>query len=240
MQLVRITPVGGVTNECRPLCNEQHKEDSGHPRRDGGPIRRHIRHRGRVAADRYQVRLLPGRRRRHRAEDQNGYIKVQRAILDMRRADVLPWSWIVDNTRWMQKPTPGTPSRTRSRTSARRTARRSGGKLVAVEVWCESESVAGVLYPATSKWDVPLYPVRVRRLTRSSIPRHRPTRTTARARHLLRRRPRPSGLRDRVEPRGEAHRALWPRRHRLHPLGLRRRRRRRTRPYRDTQRSRAG
>jgi hypothetical protein len=29
-----------------------------------------------------------------------------------------------------------------------------------VEVWCESESVAGVLWPIAYKWDVPLYPIK--------------------------------------------------------------------------------
>lgn len=29
-----------------------------------------------------------------------------------------------------------------------------------VEVWCESESVAGVIWPVTNEWDVPLYPMK--------------------------------------------------------------------------------
>jgi hypothetical protein len=29
-----------------------------------------------------------------------------------------------------------------------------------VEVWCESESVAGVIWPVTSEWDVPLFPIK--------------------------------------------------------------------------------
>ena len=33
-----------------------------------------------------------------------GYGKVQRAIVDLRRAGRLPWHWIADNTRWRRKP----------------------------------------------------------------------------------------------------------------------------------------
>jgi hypothetical protein len=31
---------------------------------------------------------------------------------------------------------------------------------VCVEVWCESDSIAGVLWPVTRKWDLPLYPAK--------------------------------------------------------------------------------
>ena len=29
-----------------------------------------------------------------------------------------------------------------------------------VEVWCESESVAGVIWPVADEWDVPLFPIK--------------------------------------------------------------------------------
>lgn len=91
----------------------------------------------------------------------NGYVKVQRAILDMRRNGRIPWAWIVDNTRWMRKPRSYSSVEEALRDTAamyRRAIWRDADQLL--EVWCESESVAGVLYPITSKWDVPLYPMK--------------------------------------------------------------------------------
>jgi hypothetical protein len=89
----------------------------------------------------------------------NGYNKVQRAILEMRRSRRIPYSWIVDNTRWMRKPTTygSLEEALRETAESYRRALWRDAK-VAVEVWCESESVAGVLYPVTERWDVPLYP----------------------------------------------------------------------------------
>lgn len=90
-----------------------------------------------------------------------GYVKVQRAILKMRREHRIPWSWIVDSNRWMRKPeTWGSIDEMLADAAAsyRRALWRDSS--VAVEVWCESESVAGVLYPVTAKWDVPLYPIK--------------------------------------------------------------------------------
>ena len=34
----------------------------------------------------------------------DGYRKVQRAVLQMRRAGLIPYEWITDSTRWMRKP----------------------------------------------------------------------------------------------------------------------------------------
>ncbi|NJD65944.1 MAG: hypothetical protein FIB00_12000 [Chloroflexi bacterium] len=90
-----------------------------------------------------------------------GYVKVQRAILEMRRSGRIPWPWIVDTNRWMRKPrTWGSVEELLEETA--RTYRRAlwRNAPVLLEVWCESESVAGVLYPVTSKWDVPLYPIK--------------------------------------------------------------------------------
>lgn len=90
-----------------------------------------------------------------------GYVKVQRAILKMRREGRIPWSWIVDTNRWMRKPTTwGSVEEMLDDASASYRHALWHDSNVAVEVWCESESVAGVLYPVTSKWDVPLYPIK--------------------------------------------------------------------------------
>jgi hypothetical protein len=90
---------------------------------------------------------------------QSGYVMVQRALLEMRRRNTIPWQWIVDSTRWMRKPT-SYDSKEHAIASIAHFYRRSlwTEAETAVEVWCESESVAGVLYPVTEKWDVPLYP----------------------------------------------------------------------------------
>jgi hypothetical protein len=94
-------------------------------------------------------------------KNDSGYRKVQLAILDMRRDGTIPWDWIVDTTRWMRKPTTwGSPEEALEEVAS--TYRRALwlNAPVTVEVWCESESVAGVLDPVTAKWDVPLYPIK--------------------------------------------------------------------------------
>jgi hypothetical protein len=91
----------------------------------------------------------------------SGYVKVQRAILKMRRDGILPWSWITDSSRWMRKPKSWNSVEdvlADAASSYRKTLWRDAA--TAVEVWCESESVAGVLLPVTAKWDVPLYPLK--------------------------------------------------------------------------------
>lgn len=94
-------------------------------------------------------------------KNDSGYNKIQRAVLDLRRSGQMPWGWIVDTNRWMRKPTsyesPGDALDDLA-SSYRRALWQDS--TVAVEVWCESESVAGVLHPVTSKWDVPLYPIK--------------------------------------------------------------------------------
>jgi hypothetical protein len=91
----------------------------------------------------------------------SGYVKVQRAILQMRRDGVLPWAWITDNSRWMRKPQSwDSVEDVLADTAAAYRKALWRDNPTAVEVWCESESVAGVLLPITAKWDVPLYPLK--------------------------------------------------------------------------------
>jgi hypothetical protein len=82
---------------------------------------------------------------------------VCRLLALMRREGALPFGWIADNTRWMRKP------RTFSgiEDALKRTAefyRRAlwDEQKKYVEVWLEKDALAGVLYPITSEWDVPL------------------------------------------------------------------------------------
>ena len=75
----------------------------------------------------------------------------------MRREGQIPFGWIADSTRWMRKP--------RSYDSMEEALRgtvqcyrqdRWSNQDAYVEVWCEKEAMAGVLYEITEPWDVPL------------------------------------------------------------------------------------
>lgn len=92
-------------------------------------------------------------------KNDNGYTKVQRALVAMREAERIPYSWIVDSTRWMRKPNSwDTVEEMVEEMSAGYRRNLWADTNTVVEIWVESESVAGVLYPVTSRWDVPLYP----------------------------------------------------------------------------------
>ena len=92
------------------------------------------------------------------AKTQNEYKStVIRLLEEMRRSGRIPFSWIVDNSRWMRKPS-SYESLTDMLEQSQRFYRRDkwNGQGVYVEIWCESNAIAGVLYEATSEWDVPL------------------------------------------------------------------------------------
>jgi hypothetical protein len=93
---------------------------------------------------------------RQRRQDP-GYRKVQTDLVLMRRAGDLPYSWLADNTRWQRKP------RTFDGVAdaLRRTAQFYRKALWTevgsyVEVWLEKDALAGVVYPVTEMYDVPL------------------------------------------------------------------------------------
>jgi hypothetical protein len=88
---------------------------------------------------------------------ENGYVKVQRAVLKLRREGTLPYSTIVDNTRWMRKPRTfdSVDDALRATATVYRRALWSQSPW-RLEVWCESDSIAGVIYEVTEQWDVPL------------------------------------------------------------------------------------
>jgi len=82
---------------------------------------------------------------------------VCRLLSEMRRAGDLPFGWIADNTRWMRKPQTyaGLEDLLRSTVETyRRNLWDTQGAYV--EVWLEKDALAGVLYPETERWDVPL------------------------------------------------------------------------------------
>lgn len=80
-----------------------------------------------------------------------------RLTLRLRRQGSLPYDWIADGTRWMRKPTTW-GSIDDLLTSVARTYRRAlwDRQPAYVEIWCEKEAVAGVLYEVTDSYDVPL------------------------------------------------------------------------------------
>jgi hypothetical protein len=86
-----------------------------------------------------------------------GYGKVQRQLVDLRRAGRIPYESIAENTRWQRKPiTFDSPTEALERTAA--TYRRAVWSELDtyLEVWLEKDALAGVLLPVTSRYDAPL------------------------------------------------------------------------------------
>jgi hypothetical protein len=86
-----------------------------------------------------------------------GYGQVQRELAKLRRDGRLPWGWIADNTRWQRKPR----SYSDPDEALRHTARFYRKDLWShaedyVEIWCEKDALAGVLFEVTADYDVPL------------------------------------------------------------------------------------
>lgn len=90
-----------------------------------------------------------------------GYGKVQRAVLDLRRDGEMPYSWIVDNTRTAFRvhafDGPNAFLEDMAGVYRRELWERTPWR---VEVWCESDSIAGTLVDVTDRWRVPLFPIR--------------------------------------------------------------------------------
>jgi hypothetical protein len=90
-------------------------------------------------------------------KDESGYIKIQRQVLDLRREGRLPYEQIADATRWMRKPhTFSDP--TQFLNSSIQLYRKALWNDIpeTVEIWCEKDALAGVLYQVTELYDVPL------------------------------------------------------------------------------------
>jgi hypothetical protein len=86
-----------------------------------------------------------------------GYRKVQHQVLELRRSGELAYRGIADAPRWMRKPT----SYDSIEDALAETARLYRRNLWRdtddyVEVWCEKDALAGVIYPVTAEYDVPL------------------------------------------------------------------------------------
>lgn len=76
---------------------------------------------------------------------------------EMRLAGELPWPWLVDNTRWIRKPSSyGSMADCLERSAG--AYRRSLWSHVPayVEAWLEKDALSGVFYDVTAEYDVPL------------------------------------------------------------------------------------
>ena len=81
----------------------------------------------------------------------------QRQLADLRRAGLIPFSSIADNTRWQRKPITYdclAEAIEHTKNSYRRAIWSTSNSYT--EVWLEKDALSGVLYPVTSKYDVPL------------------------------------------------------------------------------------
>jgi hypothetical protein len=87
----------------------------------------------------------------------SGYAKVQRQVLELRRAERLPYEHIADATRWMRKPRSyGSIADALEATAALYRRRLWADATSYIEIWCEKDALAGVIYPETEAFDVPL------------------------------------------------------------------------------------
>ena len=87
----------------------------------------------------------------------DGYNKIQRQVLDLRRAGRLPYNRIADLTRWMRKPRTydGVERALQATAQLYRKALWADAESY-LEIWCEKDALAGVIYPVTAEYDVPL------------------------------------------------------------------------------------
>ncbi|MEI4232217.1 hypothetical protein [Roseovarius sp. D22-M7] len=92
-------------------------------------------------------------------KSESGYNKVQAQVLALRRERRLPYHCIADATRYMRKPRTFDGWKDALQDTARlyRKALWADTDLE-VEIWIEKSALAGVLYPVTSEFDVPLMP----------------------------------------------------------------------------------
>lgn len=86
-----------------------------------------------------------------------GYRQTANLLASMRRDGALPYGWIADNTRWQRKPVSYSglgAALERMQESYRRDL--WAYQPAYVEIWIEKDALAGVAYPVTSLYDVPL------------------------------------------------------------------------------------
>jgi len=86
-----------------------------------------------------------------------GYTKVQTDLVQMRKSGDLRYDWLADNTRWQRKPKTFDSVEQALQDTAKFYRKSLWADADAyVEVWLEKDALAGVVYPVTDKYDVPL------------------------------------------------------------------------------------
>ena len=86
-----------------------------------------------------------------------GYTKVQTDLVKMRQDGSLPYSWIADNTRWQRRPRTFNSVQDALEDTARFYRKSLWADADAyVEIWLETDALAGVVMAVTSEFDVPL------------------------------------------------------------------------------------
>jgi hypothetical protein len=88
---------------------------------------------------------------------EQGYELVQRCLVDLRLHYGMPFDWLVDNSRWMRKPSSYRSVEQMLKITAQ-TYRRSLWLDADsyLEIWLEKDALSGVLYEITAEFDVPL------------------------------------------------------------------------------------
>jgi hypothetical protein len=88
---------------------------------------------------------------------ESSYGRVQVDLVKMRRDGSLPYNWLADNTRWQRKPRTFDSVEDALRETAafyRKSLWTAADAYV--EIWLEKDALAGVIYPVTAMYDVPL------------------------------------------------------------------------------------
>lgn len=90
-----------------------------------------------------------------------GYAKVQTDLVLMRRSGAMPYGWLADSTRWQRRPTTYSTVEDALEETARLYRKRLWDNAEThVEIWLEKDALAGVVYPVTGLYDVPLMTAR--------------------------------------------------------------------------------
>jgi hypothetical protein len=83
------------------------------------------------------------------------YAKVQTDLVLMRRAGLLPYEWLADNTRWQRKPQFHTSVQEALDDTVRLYRKALWANADAyIEIWLEKDALPGVILPVTSQYDV--------------------------------------------------------------------------------------
>lgn len=90
-------------------------------------------------------------------DETTGYLRVQRELLKLRRAGVIPYDWITDGSRWVLKPRSYADVEAMLRAD-QQSYRRAlwQNQSVEVQLYSEKDAITSVVQPVTDEWDVPL------------------------------------------------------------------------------------